>query len=837
MTTATRPHLQSFFELLYPEVGDGYLVLSRPHPTRRTRQGKPALVSTWCNLAQTSWAHIAEKAAPVIEASNLYFGVVLQQPTATPGPWRRGTNATAYIVPGLWCDLDLAYGQHAASTLPATDAEALDFLSSLPAPPSLLVHSGGGLYGYWLFREPYRITTEAEHTRISHLSAQFAYTLVEAGTHRGWTLDAVGDLARVLRPPGTINHKYGKVVEVLHAADARDNPSDFDAWLLDLPEPVRTTHAGAGIPGQPDVVTVAEHYGTTLEPKSTTELAGAHPQHGSSTGDNFNVNTAKGLWRCWRHGTGGDALALIAVCEGLIPCEAMRRGALRGETFTRVIDLANTHFQAGITLDAFQRRNGPTPPAAPEVQAATGPLPYSDYTNALAFVREHGQYLRYCYPWKSWLVWSGTHWQRDTSGAVMQMAKTTIKRLAQQLDHLDDKAAKLLLAHIKTSLSTAKLKALVESAQDEPGIPVQPEAFDTDIWLLNCANGTLDLRTGTLRPHRQADLLTKCLPIPYEHDATCPTWDAFLWRIMGGSQGADDPDMSVSALEARQQADDRARDLIAYLQRCAGYTLSGSTREQCLFLCHGPTKTGKTTYLAILRKMLGLYAKQADMETFMHKDRPEVRNDLADLAGARYVYAVESQEGKRLAEGLMKQMTGGADHLKARFLFQEYFEFPPQFKAYIGTNHLPVIKDSDDSIWERVRKIPFTVQIPKADRDKDLEATLTTELPGILAWAVEGCLAWQEKHDLAEPEAVVRATQDYRAEMDSVARFLAECCRFHEQFRIKTGDLFAAFVTWSEGTGVKPLTLVEFGKRLDGKKIEKKTSNFVWRLGLTLKDT
>jgi hypothetical protein len=361
--------LQSFFALLYPEVDDGYLVLSRPHPTRRTRQGKAALVSTWCNLAQTSWEHIAEKAAPVIEESNLYFGVVLQQPTATPNPWRRGTNATAYIVPGLWCDLDLAYGQHAASTLPATDAEALDFLSSLPAPPSLLVHSGGGMYGYWLFKEPYRLTTEAEHTRISHLAAQFAYTLVNAGTHRGWTLDAVGDLARVLRPPGTVNHKYGTGVEVLHAAEARYNPSDFD-WLLDLPEPTRTTHAGAPIAGQPDVITVAEHYGTTLEHRSKTELAGPHPQHGSSTGDNFNVNVAKGLWHCWRHGTGGDALALIAVCEGLLTCEDMRAGALRGATFKNVIDLANAHFQAGISLDAFQRRNGQGTAPGPQASEA-----------------------------------------------------------------------------------------------------------------------------------------------------------------------------------------------------------------------------------------------------------------------------------------------------------------------------------------------------------------------------------------------------------------------------------------------------------------------------------
>jgi putative DNA primase/helicase len=468
--------------------------------------------------------------------------------------------------------------------------------------------------------------------------------------------------------------------------------------------------------------------------------------------------------------------------------------------------------------------------------AAEPPLPYSDYTNARAFVQDHGERVRYCYPWKTWLVWTGTHWQRDTSGTVMQMAKQTVKRLARSIETLtDEQAVTTLMAHIKSSLSTAKLKAMVESVQSESGIPVQPEAFDADPWLLNCANGTLDLRTGELRPHQQADMLTKCLAIPYKPDATCPTWDAFLWRIMGGTLTPDDPAMSDGELEQRHLADARAEALIGYLQRSAGYTLTGSTKEQCIFLCHGPTKTGKSTYLATLRKTLGPYAKQADMETFMHKDRPEVRNDLADLAGARFVYAVESQEGKRLAEGLVKQMTGGVDHLKARLLFQEYFEFAPQFKAYIGTNHLPVIKDSDDAIWERIRKIPFTVQIPKSERDKDLEAKLEQELPGILAWAVRGCLAWKQNNDLQEPEAVLDATQAYRTEMDSVARFLDECCLVLPDARVKASILYERYKQWCLDTGEELLTLTKLGTALDRRGIEKRQSGGVyWRLGLGL---
>lgn len=351
--------IQSFFELLYRQVENGWLVLSHPDPTCLTPQGKPALLSDWFDLSKTLWQAIASAAHRRAKQYSVYFGVALQRPTCDPGPFKRSRNSTAYIVPGLWFDLDLAYGQHAASPLPETDTEALDFLGSLPAAPSLIVHSGGGMYGYWLFKEPYIITSEGEHEAITQLSKQFTSTLVTLGKDRGWTLDALGDLARVLRPPGTVNHKYGKLVEVLHESGTRYDPSEFD-WLLDLPTPARALHAGVAIPGQPDLVAIAQHYGTALDQKSQTELAGAHPQHGSSTGDNFNVNIDKGLWHCWRHGTGGDALALIAVCERLLDCEQAPSGALRGNLFKRVVTIANDKFHAGIALGATLHVNGST---------------------------------------------------------------------------------------------------------------------------------------------------------------------------------------------------------------------------------------------------------------------------------------------------------------------------------------------------------------------------------------------------------------------------------------------------------------------------------------------
>jgi len=373
-TQVNATEIQRFFAQLYPAVEDGWLVLSYPDPTRLTPQGKPTLLSDWFDLSKTTWQAIDRAAQRRAKKSNVYFGVVLQRPTCDPGQFKRSKNSTAYIVPGLWFDLDLAYGQHVASTLPVTDAEARDFLASLPSQPTLIVHSGGGMYPYWLFREPYIITNDAEHQAITQLVKRFAYTLTTAGKERGWTLDSLGDLARVLRPPGTVNHKYGKRVEVIHESGVRYNPSEFDSLLI-LPTPARTTHTGTAVAGQPDLVAIAEHYGTVFAQKSQTELAGTHPIHGSSTGDNFHVNPSKGCWHCWRHGTGGDALALIAVCEGLLDCEKAVSGALRGDLFKRVVAIANETFQAEIRLGAQQRNGsapGPEPPdpyACPELPA------------------------------------------------------------------------------------------------------------------------------------------------------------------------------------------------------------------------------------------------------------------------------------------------------------------------------------------------------------------------------------------------------------------------------------------------------------------------------------
>src|SRR5262245_22296716 len=240
-------------------------------------------------------------------------------------------------------DIDLAYGSHAASALPATDSEALSFLRALPAKPSLVLHTGGGLHPYWLFESPIYLTTEAERAAIAHLMRQFTHTLCQNGKVCGWALDALRDLARVLRPTGTVNHKYGKAVHVVQESPVRYTMADFD-WLTPLPAPSVHQGESTGVTTQPDLVTVVESYGCTLTQKSEQEWHGTHPIHGSSTGVNLDVNTNKHLWHCWRHGTGGDSLSMIAICERFLGCEDLRPGALSGALFPKVLDVARTRF-------------------------------------------------------------------------------------------------------------------------------------------------------------------------------------------------------------------------------------------------------------------------------------------------------------------------------------------------------------------------------------------------------------------------------------------------------------------------------------------------------------
>ena len=422
--------------------------------------------------------------------------------------------------------------------------------------------------------------------------------------------------------------------------------------------------------------------------------------------------------------------------------------------------------------------------------ASADPENLTDLGNAGRFVRMHRGNVRFCYPWGRWFVWMGTHWAVDDTGEIYRRAKETVRAIYREADQCEDESRRVALAkHAGRCEAEGKLKAMLAMAESEPGIPVLPDDLDRDPWLLNVQNGTLDLKTGQLGPHRREDFITKCIPVSYHPDAECPTWLAFLHRIFEGNG-----------------------PLIEFVRRAIGYCLTGDTSEQCLFLCYGRGENGKTTKLQTILGLMADYARKTPTETLMVRRGEAIPNDVARLRGARFVAAVEAEEGRRLAESLVKELTGG-DTIAARFMRAEWFEFLPQFKLWLATNHKPRIVGTDRAIWRRIRLIPFNVTIPKVEQDRHLAEKLREEWPGILAWAVEGCLAWQ-RHGLEEPEEVTRATEEYRAEQDVIGAFLEECCYEDSTASALARDLFGAYRTWAEQNGEKLTTQKDFGGRL-----------------------
>lgn len=444
-------------------------------------------------------------------------------------------------------------------------------------------------------------------------------------------------------------------------------------------------------------------------------------------------------------------------------------------------------------LGALRPPRDPEPPAPePEAidpadtNAPTGMFD-TDLGNARRLIAAHGEDLRWISQWGKhpWLVWSGTRWARDFTGETQRRAKHTADAIfTEALCEPDEKARRERLRFATRSQDRPRIEAMVALAATEPGIPIEPKDLDADPWILNVRNGTLDLRTGELRAHRREDLISKLAPVHYDPDASHPMWDRFI-----------------------EEATDGDQDLAGFLARAVGYSLTGSTAEEVLFFIHGRAATGKSTFIAAIEKTLGSYSMHADFETFLARQGVGgARPDIARLAGARFVNSVEVDDGAKLAEGLVKTLTGG-DVITARFLFADEFEYLPQFKLWLAANHAPRVGHGDDAIWRRILRIPFDTVVPKAKRDPKIKQTLTDPHragPAILAWAVRGCLDWQ-RDGLAVPGVITTATGDYRSDMDPLRDFLTEYCTLgdDDSYWVTNAALRKAYEDWAHEVGLR----------------------------------
>lgn len=426
---------------------------------------------------------------------------------------------------------------------------------------------------------------------------------------------------------------------------------------------------------------------------------------------------------------------------------------------------------------------------------------FDDTGNAERFIDLFGESVRYNYTDKSWMWYDGRRWKYDDSGEPKRMVDEmlSIMRTPEEADlYLDDEGElqKRYQAHVKRSRSSAAKTACLKEA--EHLVPVTSSVLDVDPYKLNTPSGVLDLVSAAVQPHNAAQNLSKICNAEYTEKRDTPVWDAFLAQIFNQDEA-----------------------MIRFVQRAAGYSLTGVTDEQCMFICIGDGRNGKSTLLNVFADILGDYACNMQPESLAVKNGGSaVNSDIARLRGVRFATTVEPDEGMRLAEGLVKQLTGG-DVVTARRLYGNEFEFRPQCKIWMAANHKPIIRGTDLGIWRRIYLIPFTVQIPDHMVDKSLKYKLRDEMPGILKWMADGCAMWQ-REGLNPPLSVQSAGKDYQHEMDVISRFVDECCERTGYETVRAADLYAAYKRWATENNEYCMSSTRFGKEI-GARYEKRT--------------
>jgi P4 family phage/plasmid primase-like protien len=410
----------------------------------------------------------------------------------------------------------------------------------------------------------------------------------------------------------------------------------------------------------------------------------------------------------------------------------------------------------------------------------------TDLGNAERLVMRFGAQLRFC---GKWHVWNGSRWASDATGEVHRLAQRTIRELYATASEIKDNDLRTALVdHARKSECRARLEAMVALASTQPEVAARSTDFDRDPWALNTPAGVVDLRTGKVRPHNPADLITRITRASVGSVDGCPRWLVFVLECMDGDSA-----------------------LASYVQRAVGYALTGDIREHCMFFLYGGGANGKGTLVNTLVRLLGDYAHPGAPDLLLETRGDSHPTGQADLFGARLVSVQEVGQGRAWADATLKALTGG-DPIKARRMREDFWSFEPSHKFFVSGNFKPRVRGADDGIWRRMRLVPFEVSF-KDREDKALPETLAAEASGILAWAVQGCLEWQ-KHGLAEPERVSSQTQAYRRESDGPGEFIRARCRFVAGETIARRRLRAAYEEWCADRGDQPVSAKRLAEAL-----------------------
>lgn len=433
-----------------------------------------------------------------------------------------------------------------------------------------------------------------------------------------------------------------------------------------------------------------------------------------------------------------------------------------------------------------------------EVDAfAVGNIQTTELGFAEAFARENRGTMKYVPERAAWVSLDpvNNHWVEDISRPVQQ-----IKRLFRAADaraaYMPDAEKNAYRRGLRALESNQRIRGIHALAAREPGMSKPLSEFDRNVDILPVANGVIELRTGECRPCRPDDYVTVASPVAYDPAAQCPLWLKFIFWAM-----SDNP------------------ELVRFVQRLFGASLSGRILEHFFIQAVGSGLNGKSVLLRVLAALMGRLHQRLPAQSLMLGSANVARNDIAKLRGARVVTASEIQEGSRLDEALIKDLTGG-DIVTARYLHREYFDFLPTCTLWVATNHLPVIRGSDPGIWRRCLVLPFDRTVPEDERDPELPEKLMQELPGILNWALEGCREWYA-HGLQPPAPVLAAVAAYKSSMDLVAQFLEERCVTGSGNACGGRELYAAYREWATESGFKPVAVQRFADDLRRRGIER----------------